>query len=435
MPKPIAEGGYGCVFHPGFDCNGDIYDKGEESISKIVVKNQDSLKEIENSKYIRRIPNYKSFFLPVINDCTITHVNLVEKLKIKGCSIVNKSNSGTGMVVDTGAGVDTGVGVDTGADVDTGTGVDTGAGVGGAGTGSGVRAGKQYIILEIPYLKNNYTVYDLKHDKNRSLKDHILIIFETYRHLLKSLYKLREIDFMHHDLHSDNILYSKSTGLSYIIDFGLSIPYENLNQDTWTYYFYLYAPTAVWSLEIQTINYLLHPRQKLEKFDDTHIKFIVENYTKNISALNLCTEEFRIKYKEASIQYLSQYDGKFKFAIINELLETRNTWNLYSVSILFLRYIYKIFTVNHILFVKNELLIGLCQILFTNINPYVSKRFSIEETEKRWNELLMGESYSKSGDSSKLLQDYLSLINYLDREMKPAAVSSSTSNASAEPDV
>jgi len=410
MRTPIAEGGYGCVFYPGFDCNGDKFDSVFNSISKIVVKDMTSLKEIENSEYIHRIPNFISRFLPVVNNCSINHVNLLnEPLGIRDCSIVNKSYLDT----ETGPGP---------------VGEDTGDG-GNAGAESGAESesesevarlsGKEYVILEIPYLKNNCTLGDLMYNKNLSLKDHILIIFETYRHLLKSLSKLRLIDFVHYDLNIDNVLYSKTTGLSYIIDFGLSIPYEKLNQDTWRYHFYAYAATSVWSLEIQTINYLIRTPKDRESDGTFHIsdgQFIAENYTKKNGALLMCTEKFRNNYQDACVDYLSQYDRLPKVDVIKKLLETRGSWDLNSLSILFLRYIHTIFVRSKKLYVDNRVFVGLCQIFLTNINPYPNKRFSIEETEKRCNELLMGEGEADGdavGGPSKLLDDYLSFTNYL----------------------
>jgi len=392
MREPIAEGGYGCVFYPGFDCKGDKLDGVFNSISKIVIKDHNSMQEIENSEYIRRIPNFISRFLPAVNNCSINRVNLLnEPLGITGCSIVNKSdlNTGTGMY--------------TGDDNTTEL--------------SG-KVKKEYMILEIPYLKNSCTTRVLMDNMNISLKGHILIIFETYRHLLKSLSKLRLVDLIHYDLNSENILYSKSTGLSYIIDFGLSIPYEKLNESTWSKYFYLFSPGySLWPLEIQTINYLLHTPKNRESDGIFHIsggQYIAENYTKKNKALEMCTEKFRKDYQEACVDYLSQYDRMSKVDVIKKLLKTREGWDLNSLSILFLRYIHNIFVKSKKLYVDNRVLVGLCQILLTNINPYPNKRFSIEETEKRCNELLMAEGDGDAADDpSKLLDEYLSFTNYL----------------------
>ena len=64
----IAEGGFGCVFHPAIPCSTD---EGEEDeyISKIVKKDFNSENEIKMADKIRKINNWRSYFNVVTNSC------------------------------------------------------------------------------------------------------------------------------------------------------------------------------------------------------------------------------------------------------------------------------------------------------------------------------------------------------------------------------
>jgi serine/threonine protein kinase len=275
-------------------------------------------------------------------------------------------------------------------------------------------------IFEILYLKNSCELSDLTRDSDIGLKEHVLILYETYNFLLNSLKMLREIDIVHYDLHAHNILYSKTTGIPYIIDFGLSIPYAELKKlkiSNYTNYFYTYASSAAdWSLDIQTINYLLNKKEVDEKLLNEDIKYLVDNYVKHNKILYLCTDEFRNNYTNACTDYLMQYEQQSIENVVYKLLDTRKTWDLYTLSYNYLKYIYKIFSKRDGKYVKNSILIEICQILLSNINPDAKKRLSIEETQKRWKDILFGGSDETDSDHSKLLDEYLAFTNYLDSD-------------------
>jgi hypothetical protein len=75
MNKFIDEGGYGCIYYPGFDCKS----KKTDTVTK-VVSLFDSKREISISNIIKKIPNYDKFFLPVLDYCNIKPKNVPVKL-------------------------------------------------------------------------------------------------------------------------------------------------------------------------------------------------------------------------------------------------------------------------------------------------------------------------------------------------------------------
>ena len=80
MSKLLDSGGYGCVYYPGIDCNGK--EINESMVSKIV-NDRSAQREINNGKLVKKIKNYKDYFLPVENYCNVT-----KRLPIKKCTVL-----------------------------------------------------------------------------------------------------------------------------------------------------------------------------------------------------------------------------------------------------------------------------------------------------------------------------------------------------------
>ena len=63
--KLIAEGGYGCVFHPAFNEVGEELDD-KKYATKIQVENESSTNEIKIGEIISKIDGYINHFSPII---------------------------------------------------------------------------------------------------------------------------------------------------------------------------------------------------------------------------------------------------------------------------------------------------------------------------------------------------------------------------------
>jgi len=71
----LSYGSYGCVYHPGTDCNGTT---SKKHVSKIV-NTQYSAREIKIAEKIKQIPHYKKYFVPIETSCPI------QSTKVKKC--------------------------------------------------------------------------------------------------------------------------------------------------------------------------------------------------------------------------------------------------------------------------------------------------------------------------------------------------------------
>jgi serine/threonine protein kinase len=109
---------------------------------------------------------------------------------------------------------------------------------------------------------------------------------ETYEHLLDALDLLGQKKIVHNDLKGDNILYNVNNSVPQIIDFGISISFDLLNNENLLDYFYVYAPEYnAWSLDYDVICYLLHEMPANEianeianEFNETIIDKICNDY-------------------------------------------------------------------------------------------------------------------------------------------------------------
>ena len=321
MSKLIDEGGYGCVFYPGINCKNKMI----KNVSKIQIDDFTAKNEIKVSNRIKKIENYEIFFLPVKKHCKIK-INKLNSNLLKDCDILKNSND------------------------------------------------EKFISMEIDYI-NNISFHKLLTAENLNNNVIYIQIIDTYKYLIQSVKMLIKNNIIHYDLKGENILISKKTLTPYIIDFGLSIDVKTLKPSMWSEYFYVYYPKYyLWCLEIHCICYLLHESDKLTL---TAVNNMCNTFIDNNKALVIFSNDFKSKYKNLCKQFLSQFIGKKKNDIINELLKYKETWDNFSISILYLKTLGYIFDKE---FINNSFIIKFSLLLLQNINPYPDERFSIDET-------------------------------------------------------
>ena len=68
--KLVAEGGYGCIFTPGINCDGSIM-KSKKYASKIQRYDSSAKNEIEIGKILQELNGFEDHFSPVLKHCSI----------------------------------------------------------------------------------------------------------------------------------------------------------------------------------------------------------------------------------------------------------------------------------------------------------------------------------------------------------------------------
>jgi len=197
---------------------------------------------------------------------------------------------------------------------------------------------------------------------------------QTYRYLFKSIQLLQkgpssENIITHYDLKNQNIIYDKKKGIPIIIDFGISFNKKNLFEFTHPKelckIFYTFYKAFWWCLDIIIISYIMCVKIKPEHFTnitefDDIIKKNYETGIVNVDELKrICDDfidknvifkeienlkgsyiDFRKRVKDQWYSYIESFEGKVWRDIISDLSKRYIYWDIYSISITYLEYLY-----------------------------------------------------------------------------------------------
>ena len=86
--KLLAEGGYGCVFLPGINCDGSSL-TSKKYVSKIQIYNKSAKNEIQIGKIVQTIGGFSNHFSPVYKHCSIKIATIKDE-DIYKCTIIKK---------------------------------------------------------------------------------------------------------------------------------------------------------------------------------------------------------------------------------------------------------------------------------------------------------------------------------------------------------
>lgn len=333
----IDEGGYGCVFHPGYRCasNGSTNTKNQPRTTKLINKiqssNHTSRNEFHIGKKIKDIPQSFQYFEPILHQCPVQFQSLHEK-EIQKCSILQQNRDSSS---------------------------------------------NNFVMMTMNYVKG---VYPNEWISSISSQYQMKYLHKFIHHLLEGLVKLQDAHIVHHDIKNDNILVRKS-GNPVMIDFGLSIDMsfiENHNDNDTTpssiqipssiEHFIFYAPSyELWTPELQVLGYIfdnsIH-KTKNKTSDSTHkpthksthnsthidietipnvslsrkqVNEIVKYSTKSFEAL--VESKFITRYQSNLTDTLDEYRRMDTRQLVKHCLQMWNTWDVYSVAQLLLELI------------------------------------------------------------------------------------------------
>jgi hypothetical protein len=235
---------------------------------------------------------------------------------------------------------------------------------------------KRELIYLKNYLKNllkecNYTKY-------------ILTIIQNYKHLLNSLQLLVDNHIFHNHINFDSIVIDKFD-CTLLSNFSFSIDYLHPNIDEYIKHFIIaYEPSYIeWPIELHILSYLL--TNKLNSLSSYNIENIINDVVKNNHILNSFGDVVVSLYKTEALEYFNKYVNQSYHFILTDILQFVNTWDNYSLSILFLRILIGI---HRTIEIKNKFIILFMKLLVGNIHLNPLKRLSIEITMERFNTLL-----------------------------------------------
>jgi serine/threonine protein kinase len=354
----IAEGGFGCVFHPALQCSekDDVLDD-TEYISKIVKRDFSSENEMKISKKIRNMVfkttlEWSDFFNVAVEQCDMDISKIESKEKNKCESFSRYPNS-------------------------------------------------MFINLKMPYIEGK-TLSDHLKDDSLTDKSRFLTFQRGYIQLLISLEKLIKGGIVHNDIKSGNIIFSEDKEKPIIIDFGLSFlmdkgsdlyPIKSLDDEIYKKYFYIYAPDYyIWAPEIHLLNYLIHknPYPDKDKIEQVAHEIVLQNpiFQKYFSV------DFRNRYEKSLITQFTQLIKCFpttsvgRLKLLNKIIaDSWKTWDNFSLSMFYIKFL--AFSHGKKEFFKNKYVEKLLEILLINISPISNSRVSPKKSRRSFQDWLI----------------------------------------------
>lgn len=319
--KIIGQGTYGCIFKPGFSCDGGK-DSSARYISKLQIKrdSKEGSNEVIFGDIIQNIPNYARYFAPIESACDVD-IQAMRKYEsdYAKCELFSKQAKSTKpMEFQT----------------------------------SKVRYVGEYTLEDwhIQYMDNNKpnnVTFFKKWSKN-------------YSHLLKAMALLSDNNILHMDLKENNIMCRDKTGMPIVIDFGLSADLskitevtsdnESLYRKTFFTSAFDYSP---WCFDIQLIAYLVNENiQNQETWFDKKITLLeLENTVLQFIKYNWSgmgaddTGVFDVKDKIGYTNVLKDYVKRLhtsqssptRKTIVDIVIKNKTKWDTYALNIIYLK--------------------------------------------------------------------------------------------------
>ena len=333
MSKLLDQGGFGCIFFPSLTCKGKSSKPTKNTVSKVQVDDFAAENEIYIGKLISKIPRYREHFLPILSSCPLNISDVDPNLKSECKVIKNRPN-------------------------------------------------KKFIVMNMDYLEN--ISYDDYFFFSRSKKDILHRIIYSYQTLMESLKILNDAHIVHHDLKLDNILFRSKDLKPIIIDFGISMDMSNVNSSNYDLlenYFYVDAPDYyIWPIEVHILNYIMVniPEYTEEDFiSQKQLTTLGILFVKQNVALKHFSEHFIDKYLSQLFTYVKPFSDIPIPKLVDKLLASYKKWDVYSLNIIYIRLIAKIYKGK---FPHTNFFKSLIELLVINILPNPEHRFSWEES-------------------------------------------------------
>ena len=321
--KFMTEGSYGCIFKPGLKCDGTSFPPNSSVISKIKKKQPRSDKEPEIGQLLKtRIPYYDRYFSPALENCKI-ELSKIKKTERQKCKLFQKNVSDEQ---------------------------------------------PEFVSMKMTYVGKNTFGENIDIHYENSPQSFWSHLKDSYEYLLCALEELEKLQMVHYDLKENNILYSESKKVPIVIDFGNAFQTSELYSiSTLQSIFSLKSLENIYwprCLDVYCIAGIIHGSKgsqknpgdwertrvrtenlqtQVELFFDTHPMIAL---TKEMMDSNPTTDGQAAfgsvsQYKQKWIKYVQSWKGKAGKTIVNELLHYWNTWDVYSLHIMYLGFMYK----------------------------------------------------------------------------------------------
>jgi serine/threonine protein kinase len=357
----LNQGSYGCVFQPAVKCNGLLSSK--RFVTKIQEDGEFTKNEVAVSAIIKKIKNYSLRFAPIIRSCPISLGKIQEK-ELSKCEHIQMNS-------------------------------------------------KKVYFTNIIKFVGKYTLFDYLFVLFQSHPKLFLRTFmDCYFQLLQSISILNKQDVLHFDLKENNILMDDKNNLPILIDFGLSVDIKRMKPENYSAIFFTYGyDYPPWCFEMSVISYIVNKvgddwqsqLATVDVFDKLCDSFLESNPLFQIhpDMASYFSAEEKVAFKKKLMEFLSGYQERPWIEVVDELLKSTMTWDIYGIHTIFFQLFHKFYTneteIEHIPFLKQ-----FAQVLKREIVALPLERKSYQDIS---DEVMKLFSLTKRSDSVVLLHN------------------------------
>lgn len=290
----ISQGTYGCIFRPGFHCNGRAMNSNKY-ITKIQRKKGTSDHEAEIGEIIRKIPHFDEYFAPILEKPCVINMASIQDNEIKKCEFLKTLS----------------------------------------------KKNTPFESNQIKYVGKHTLAHSLLDEYHRRPRTIIKKMVESYIHLLNGYKKLNDEGVIHFDVKENNVMCEDITKKPIIIDFGLSINVNKMKMENLSDIFFVYGPDyGSWTIEIAVISYIvqeLGPNWKTQTITKEIFQKIISDFIRqNYGVIDLLNEIERRTYQSQLTKFFSKYINKTGQEVVTEMLKYKQTWDNYAVAVIYL---------------------------------------------------------------------------------------------------
>lgn len=212
-------------------------------------------------------------------------------------------------------------------------------------------------------------------------KPFIFHVLESYSSLLDIIIKLNDNDVCFFDLSCENIFIGINKR-PFLKNFDKSLLLNKLEESYISKMVSKITDYTCKPIEVYVLFYLIMNNEETMSYH--FIETIVTFFIDNLGVLTLFTQSFKEKYKQNCIDYLKKYINQPKTTIIEDLIKYYDTWDNYSLSMIYLHIIGNIVRVFGL---KDTFMNSFLILLLKNISPDPLKRENREESRTKYDNL------------------------------------------------
>jgi hypothetical protein len=238
---------------------------------------------------------------------------------------------------------------------------------------------------------------------SKSIKKLIFDIVIMFPHLLDGLNLLNENNICFFDISPKNIIFLQNYREKPVLsNFKFSL---QLNRVDYTYISHILNKLEDFTYQPFEIHILFYfVNNDMVTISHEFIQEFCENFVENLNILRLFSENYKNTYKGQCIETMRKYINLDRKEIIQDILERKNKWDVYGISMIFLQ----LFAcISRVFSLKGTFISKISLELSKNLHPDSDKRITLEETLNILNKLLNEQKdwkFVNKLDNSKLEQ-------------------------------